>query len=336
MGRTLKRLDCGTYIENFLSAHADGELTGDELRAAEEHLAGCAECRARFEEEVALKKLLREHLVTLKTPAAVRDRLLAALDAAASEQAPASQVTPIRGGSRAGWIRPRVWVPAAIAALLVLGLIERRTSSPPGSPVQQEQQASSTQQPQASSTQEQQASSQQPQASSSTQQQEASTEQPQTPSPQEQEASAAGSIPMFDLAVHHFDHFQNKFEPNVPSGSPADISDAYMDHKMPGYLWNFGPAGYRLVGGRLEQLPDGRMAAFTFYRGDGGTILCTYTHAPGFKPAGAIQEMGSHAYYTYKGYSICLSKYPHGDFICLLVSRRPMPEFMETIAASLD
>src|SRR5271156_3698519 len=100
-GANVKRLDCGTYIENFLSAHADGELRGDELRAAQEHLAGCTECSARFEEEVALKKLLREQLATLKTPAAVRERLLAALDAEESAQAP-QQVTPIRGGSRAG------------------------------------------------------------------------------------------------------------------------------------------------------------------------------------------------------------------------------------------
>src|SRR5208282_2036873 len=148
VGANVKRLDCGTYIENFLSAHADGELTGDELRAADEHLAGCAECRARFEEEVALKKVLREHLGTLKTPATVRDRLLAALNAAESEPAPAPRVTPIRGGSRAGWMRPRVWVPTAIAALLILGLIERRAASPPGNPVQQEQQASSTQEQQ--------------------------------------------------------------------------------------------------------------------------------------------------------------------------------------------
>ena len=48
---------------------------------------------------------------------------------------------------------------------------------------------------------------------------------------------------------------------------------------------------------------------------------------------GETQEISGHHCYRYKGYSVCLS-YPHGDFICILVSRRPMKEFMQDIADS--
>ncbi|MGA9722797.1 MAG: zf-HC2 domain-containing protein, partial [Candidatus Binatus sp.] len=65
-------MDCATYIEKYLSAHVDGELSASELREAEEHLAGCVNCRARFAEERAVKTLLRERAEMRRTPAMVR------------------------------------------------------------------------------------------------------------------------------------------------------------------------------------------------------------------------------------------------------------------------
>jgi hypothetical protein len=284
-------VDCGTYIEHFLSAHADGELIGEELQAAEEHIGGCAGCRELLLEERALKQTLREHLGALKTPAQVRERIRLALDhEQASESAP--QPTPaVRGAARSKWLRPRVWVPAAIAALLVVGLTRLSMLSPPKHPAAQPDQAL-------------------------------------------EEAFSTDSVPLFDQAVRHLEGFEKKFEPNVPSGSPADISDAYLGHKMPGYLWNFGPSGFQLAGGRLESLPNGDLSAYTFYRGDKGGILCTYEHFQGALPTGPIHETQEHSYYVYKGYSICVSKYPRGDFICILIAHRPIDEFMQTIADS--
>lgn len=285
-------MDCGTYIEHFLSAHVDGELAGEELRQAEEHLAGCAECRERFQEERALKKLLHDHFATLKTPTDVRERIRLALD---REQPAAVRIEggpAIRGALRSRWLRPQVWIPAAIAALLIIGLTKLRPVTAPPQQIAEPQET------------------------------------------ELQQAAATGSIPMFDVAARHLDRFDAKFEPNVPSSSPADISDAYLGHQMPGYLWNFGPAGYQLAGGRLEPVSNGQMAAFTYYRGEKGGILCTYMHSPGELPPGAIHQTDAHAYYEYKGYSICVSKYPHGNFVCILITRRPLPEFMETIAAS--
>jgi anti-sigma factor RsiW len=284
-------VDCGAYIEHFLSAHADGELTDDELRVAEEHVGGCAECRERLKEERALKQTLHQHLGALKTPTPVRERIRLALD---NEQASESLPEPspaVRGAWQSKWLRPRVWVPGAIAALLVIGLTTLSTFSPPKHPAAQPDQAL-------------------------------------------EEAFSTDSVPLFDEEVHHLESFEKKFEPNVPSGSPADISDAYLGHKMPGYLWNFGPSGFQLVGGRLERLPSGDLVAYTFYRGDKGGILCTYEHFPGTFPTGPIHESHEHSYYVYKGYSICVSKYPRGDFVCILIAHRPIDEFMQTIADS--
>jgi hypothetical protein len=142
----------------------------------------------------------------------------------------------------------------------------------------------------------------------------------------------AGAVPAFDAAIARYEHFDAHFVPNVPSSSPADISDAYLDHQMPGLLWNLQPSGYRLVGGRLDRLPDGSLAAFTFYRGEGTSILCAFMKAHGMQtPQGATQTVAGHSYYIYKGYRLCFSYYPRGDFISVLVSRNTMPNFVQDI-----
>jgi hypothetical protein len=268
-------VDCGTYIEKYLSAHVDGELSADELRAAEEHLAGCANCRARFAEERAVKSLMRERARMLRTPVMVRGSILAALDAADSAERTRDRSASADRGGHSALRRARVWIPIAIAAAALFAFVMLRGGSTP-----------------------------------------------------------AHAIPPFDIAIDNYSQFADHFEPNVKSDSPADISDAYLDHQLPGFLWNFQPSGYKLIGGRLDHLRDGSPVAYTIYRGDTGTILCTYMKAHGFEPPpGAIRVIGGHNYYEYKGYRICLS-YPHGGFICVLVSRRAMNQFVQDIVAS--
>jgi hypothetical protein len=270
-------VDCGTYIEKYLSAHVDGELSADELRAAEEHLAGCANCRARFAEERAVKALMRERAQMLRTPAMVRGSILAALDAEDSAARARDRSQSAGGEHRSPVLRrARVWAPLALAAAAVIAFVMMRGASTP-----------------------------------------------------------AHAFTPFDVAVDHYSHFAVHFEPNVKSNSLPDISGAYMDHHLPGFLWNLQPSGYKLIGGRVENLRDGSPVSFTFYRGDtGSTILCTFMKADGFEPPpGATRVIGGHNYYQYKGYSVCLS-YPHGGFICVLVSRRSMNEFVQDIMAS--
>jgi len=273
-------MDCGDYIEKYLSAHADGELSAAELRAAEEHLAGCVNCRARFAEERAVKASLREGATMRTTPPMVRGSILAALDAVDAADASGAVRRGDRSADddRARWFgirRARVWIPVAVAAVAVFAIVMLHGGGP----------------------------------------------------------APAHAVPPFDIAIESYAQFVGHFEPNVKSTSPADISDAYLEHQLPGFLWNFQPRGYKLIGGRLDRLRDGSPVSYTFYRGDTGTILCTYTKSHGLQPPeGEIQEIDGHHIYLYKGYSICLS-YPPGGFICILVSQRPTKEFVQDVAA---
>jgi hypothetical protein len=275
-------VDCATYIEKYLSAHVDGELSAAELRDVEAHLAGCVNCRARFAEERAVKALLRERAELRRTPPVVRGSILAALDAIDAADASKSAIRSrdrSAGADRPRWLsmrRARVWVPASMAAVAVFAFVMLHGGNPP----------------------------------------------------------KAHAIAPFDIAIQNYDHFERKFEPNVKSTLPADISDAYIDHQLPGFLWNFAQSGYKLVGGRIDRLDDGSSVAYTFYRGDAGSILCTYMKSHGLQPPdGEIQESGVHHYYEYQGYSICLS-YPSNGCICILVTKLPMKEFVQDISES--
>src|SRR5215469_4161011 len=273
-------MDCGTYIEKYLSAHVDGELNPGELREAEEHIAGCVNCRARFAEERAVKALLRERAAMRRTPPMVRGSILAALDAidASPDAAAASRRSSDRAGGRR-LTRRAFWtgVPVAIAAVAVFAFVLLHGGSGP---------------------------------------------------------APAHAIPPFDIAIDHYEHFLDRFDPNVKGTSPADLSDAYLDHQLPGFLWNFQHAGYKLRGGRIDRLADGTSVAYTFYEGDTGGVLCTFMKAHGFQPPdGEVQEMHGHHCYRYNGYSVCLS-YPPGGFICILVSRRPLKDFMQDVLLS--
>jgi len=275
-------VDCGTYIEKYLSAHVDGELSASELREVEQHLAGCVNCRARFAEERAVKALLRERAAMSRTPPMVRGSILAALDAI--DTAGASKVSARDGSDRSASAdrgglpsirRARVWIPAAMAAVAVFAFVMLHGVGGP--------------------------------------------------------APAHAVVP-FDVAIDHYEHFVDHFEPNINSTTPAELSGAYMDHQLPGFLWNFQHAGYKLRGGRIDRLADGTSVAYTFYRGDTGSVLCTFMKSHGFQPPdGEVHEMDGHRCYRYRGYSICLS-YPPGDFVCILVSHRPMKEFMQDVA----
>ena len=284
-------MDHNTYIEEYLSAHVDGELSATELREVEEHLAGCVNCRARFAEERAVKALMRERAAIRRTPPMVRGSILAALDAA--DAADASKAggrgrDRSAGADRAGWLsmrRARVWMPVAIAAAAVFAFVMLHGGVQP----------------------------------------------------------SAHAIPPFDLAINNYAQFVQHFEPNVKANSPADISDTYMEHKLPGFVWDFGQRGYKLVGARMDHLPDGSPVAYTFYRGDSGSILCTYMKSHGLRPPpgesrdqgenGDGSLYGEHHYYLYKGYSVCLS-YPRGGSICILVSQHPMKQFVQDIVNS--
>ncbi len=171
------------------------------------------------------------------------------------------------------------------------------------------------------------------------------------------------AIPAFDMAIGKYLALQRNFIPNVPAEAYSntdgavyawvqdrdpvqrisdeatdtadDVARAYRQMSMPDDLIDLSPAGYRLAGGRAETLADGRPITYTLYVSDLGTILSIcYPDASMAAPIGAVNWLGMRSFYEYKGYSICMSFYPAGHFVSILVSRMPVTQLLNDVAAA--
>ena len=139
-------------------------------------------------------------------------------------------------------------------------------------------------------------------------------------------------VPEFDVATAYFAKFDRSFQPNVPSESYGEVAGAYVDHHMPGHLWNFNGSGLQLVGGRLDKFPDGRLATFTLYKGGEKSVMCIrFKTSTDQLPPGSVQTVGGYVFYRYYGYSICYTYSPIGKFVCLLVTRQPVQQLLENV-----
>ncbi len=97
-------------LEELLSAYADGELVGAQRDFIEEHLTGCADCRAIL----ADSKKTREQLLSLRTVPPLPDIKQAIMSKIKMSEAPAK----LRH-----WLRPAlVGVPIIIALVTILSL----------------------------------------------------------------------------------------------------------------------------------------------------------------------------------------------------------------------
>ena len=324
------KLDCREYISEYLSAHADSELSARERSHADEHVAKCAACRARLVEERSLKASIRSEAGIIRTPSDVRMRIRAALgDTAETMQrrqpAIASSarrgVTVIRegfahrGGSaadlavaRSSRYRRLAAIGSAIMLVLAIGIYAGR-GLPGGA------------------------------------------------------ARSIQAVPAFDLAIGKYLAVERNFTPNVPpeaysntdgavyawvqnrdpvervatsaSDTFDDVARAYREMSMPDDLLDLSPAGYRLTGGRAESLPDGRPITYTLYTSDNAAILSiAYPDAAMAAPVGAVNWVGMRSFYEYKGYSICMSFYPTGHFVSILVSKMPVSQLLRDVAAA--
>ena len=116
-------MDHRQYIEQYLSADIDDELTPPERLAVMAHLANCPDCRQLHSAERALKSSLHDRIPIVRAPPELRDRIIAALDRETAQLgAPAARLT-----------RRRRWfgsVAALAAAAAVVGVIVIRGMSP--------------------------------------------------------------------------------------------------------------------------------------------------------------------------------------------------------------
>jgi hypothetical protein len=165
------------------------------------------------------------------------------------------------------------------------------------------------------------------------------------------------ATPAFDFAIGRFSELSQEFAPNVPSeafrrddgayfawveqtdplrhvsAELPDISVSYEKMQMLPEFCDFALAGYQLIGGRIDRMADGEPVTFTLYRNQAQSILSI-----GLKRRIAPPEGGywfdNHALYSYRGYSICLSIYPSGQFASIIVSRAPMVELLRDVVVS--
>lgn len=115
-------MDCHGYIDNYLSADVDGELSGEERPLADQHLAGCENCRAVLAAERSLKALVQSELGIAKTPPEVRERILQALGREAEGAGASTGRLPMPRWI--GWSAPLAI--AAVALLVVVAVIRQR------------------------------------------------------------------------------------------------------------------------------------------------------------------------------------------------------------------
>lgn len=325
-------MDCSEYISKYLAAQADDELAPHERRIAGDHLAKCARCRAMLAKERSLKALLHRSAGIVRTPADVRLRIRAALGEIAESQQErhASSSNRIalaqressardnfdhanrfatRGVARSARNLLLASAGGAAALLIVtLAIFAGRATN-------------------------------------------------------RNDAKSNFSVPAFDMAINKYQVLQSDFAPNLPpeaysntdgsvyawvqSRDPVqriatettdkvdDVARSYREMSMPDDLLDLSSAGYSLTGARADRLPDGRPIAYTLYTGASGTILnICYPDASMAAPVGAINWLGMRSFYEYKGYSICLSFYPDGHFVSILLSRMPVKQLLEDVATA--
>ncbi len=143
-------------------------------------------------------------------------------------------------------------------------------------------------------------------------------------------------IPDFDLAIQSYEQSLADFRPNVPSSSIETMLTAYVERGMPAYMWDFGPEGFKLVGGRWERLPDGTPVTYTWFRGAKGGVMCMFRRTDGFNPPSARHEEHHHLlFYRYRGFSVCLINVGgYGTFISVIAAPIPVKRFVPLVLAA--
>jgi hypothetical protein len=339
-------MNCDEYVNQFLSADADDQLSAVERYLAEEHLHGCDQCRAWLGEELALKASIRRHIGTVKAPADVRLRVRTALGEAAER---GTRHARISASARKSFREDATRQP-------VFSTIRRRAAVPRHSSNETAGRAISARRWLA--IQFKRAQYLAPIGfviivlAASTVMFRVNFKSMSGQSTRDYQKS----IPAFDFAIDRFNEFSQGFSPNVPaeafgrdngayfawveesdplrhvSAELPDISASYEKIQMPPEFCDFALAGYELVGGRIDHMPDGEPVTYTLYRKQTSSILSI-----GLKQRFSAPHDGywfdNHGLYSYRGYSICLTIYPNGHLASIIVARTPMVELLRDVAA---
>ena len=119
-----------------VQAYFDGEIDPESAAEFERHLRNCAGCRAILEELGSLRTALRRDLAREQAPAALRARILQALDEERNAGVPQPAPQPAPRPGRAWQMRPFWWGAisgigaAAAAAVVAFFLVSARLNDP--------------------------------------------------------------------------------------------------------------------------------------------------------------------------------------------------------------
>ena len=143
-------------------------------------------------------------------------------------------------------------------------------------------------------------------------------------------------IPDFDLAIEGYERALVDFRPNIPSTSMETMLTAYVEHGMPAYMWDFGPEGFALVGGRWDPLPDGTPVTYTWFRGTKGGVMCMFRQTDAFNPPLLAHDEHHHLlFYRYRNFSLCLINVGgYGNFISVIAAPMPLKQFENLVLAA--
>jgi hypothetical protein len=245
-------MDHRQYIEHYLSADVDDELTAPERQAVMAHLANCPDCRQRQSAERALKSLLHDRIPIVAAPAELRDRIIAALDRETAR--PAAKPARIT--------RRRLWFGsvAALAAAAVVAVIVIRGMSPSHPP-----------------------------------------------------------DPALEAAARDYLQSEQSFRSAAGLSSVDNLAMALATEFGFPYVWDFSSLGLVLSGARIDHLPNGKVMAYSLYKGPRGSILCINFRQLDYYPPQGDKELDGVRFYRHKDLWIGLVRY--GSVFCLLVSR---------------
>jgi hypothetical protein len=143
-------------------------------------------------------------------------------------------------------------------------------------------------------------------------------------------------IPDFDLAIEGYERALVDFRPNVPSSSLETMLTAYVEHGMPAYMWDFGPEGFRFVGGRWDPLPDGTPLTYTWFRGAKSGVMCVIRQTDAFNPP-SLPHVEHHRllFYRYRDFSFCLINVGgYGSYVSVIAAPMPLKQFEHLVLAA--
>jgi hypothetical protein len=145
-----------------------------------------------------------------------------------------------------------------------------------------------------------------------------------------------GPIPEFDLAIDSYERALTGFRPNVPSTSMETMLTAYVERGMPAYMWDFGPEGFKLAGGRWDPLPDGTPVTYTWFRGAKGGVMCIFRQTEAFNPPLMVHDEHHHLlFYRYHHFSFCLINVGgYGNFVSIIAAPMPLKQFEHLVLAA--